>query len=460
MPNFRLAMSPGVLYDLSETILVSLTSPRTATAVTLRLVEMDSWQYLRDTMSERGSTGRENFAEFTGAVTDGHFVPATTPDAPDDATVPAIHVQFEGADTVYDIPLPNVGLEGEGGELEVGIHIEGTVGTAEREYVTPNPVFVRHPRVTGQENRAIITFITSDDEEDPYYREAMRYWEVRADSILTYTSLQRIFEYLNTHALPGGQPWGQINIVAHGMGQQWQMGLLYTDRAEWVTPSMIRDRVGHGSLTAPPEERIDSNTSIILRGCQLGRNQDMLDAVRELFGGRCKVLAPRYIQTYQRHDETMRELFYESFMFYVPGSSAPATGVCETRLRAAYSERSDVNFRTLVRNPAARHDSRPALRMQMVVENTGDLPANEAAYMAALDADWVRGEDSYFTDRTDWRWTHAEEFIETRNEQPIHDITFTGTRYRVEVRQVLEDSSDNVVVPDITNTDHFGRSPA
>jgi len=186
----------------------------------------------------------------------------------------------------------------------------------------------------------------------------------------------------------------------------------------------------------------------------------MLDAVRELFGGRCKVLAPRYIQTYQRHDETMRELFYESFMFYVPGSSAPATGVCETRLRAAYSERSDVNFRTLVRNPAARHDSRPALRMQMVVENTGDLPANEAAYMAALDADWVRGEDSYFTDRTDWRWTHAEEFIETRNEQPIHDITFTSTRYRVEVRQVLEDSSDNVVVPDITNTDHFGRSPA
>ena len=72
------------------------------------------------------------------------------------------------------------------------------------------------------------------------------------------------------------------------------------------------------SLSGPLSGKIvDKDTLLVIRGCEAGNDQRMLDQLAILFAGevgKITVLAPKFIQVY----EQAKEFFDENFEFFLP----------------------------------------------------------------------------------------------------------------------------------------------
>ncbi|MFQ6008382.1 MAG: hypothetical protein ACE5K8_05445 [Candidatus Zixiibacteriota bacterium] len=472
MPNFRVTLQPGIIRDPDQVLTVRFTSPRQAENVTLQLLEMDSWRYRRDTMSEQFDNRDDVIATFTGIIQRGQFqvqahrLPQGRDRAPRNA--PVVIVKFHGSNTEYRLPIPDSSQAEEGGELEIGLEARGEVHRRGRqveiEYKTPAPVFYRNYGQAGAQQRPLITFITG---RGGFFSAGSRYWQRRSDGLIRKPSVEEILDYLNSErnlARYGEGRWGEVNIVSHANTNQWIIRL-FAGRRERIGHIDVNVLNRHGRdhrLQAPGADMVDNNTRIVIRGCVIGHNQALLDRIRHLFGGRAYIYAPKYLQGYEFYqrgrERTQREYFTEFFFFYLPGNRSPNERTCIERLRRKYPSVGidEAEWRNLLRGRggARRHDRTEQLTYRLDCDDVP--PRDRDRLMRELRRQFPNDERTYNTTVDDWQWSIRRQVNRRRR---IYRVIFTGSRRRVEVRRPLRDNNGDMVVPNLYDRSHYGRSP-
>ncbi len=155
--------------------------------------------------------------------------------------------------------------------------------------------------------RLSITFILGDDRENdnPYYAEAANYYKhSRTGSteyvVTTCRSLLEVREHLTGNIPANGKPWGIINLVSHG--NQW-LGLsvrVAPDEKRATTERMLQF-IDNGTFNALPSAVIDTLSEIHILGCGVGNNEELMDAVAQVFRceyGQPKAIASRLFEYY------------------------------------------------------------------------------------------------------------------------------------------------------------------
>jgi hypothetical protein len=195
--------------------------------------------------------------------------------------------------------------------------------------------------------RAEVAFIAAtatdfplNPETKPFPARAAQYWRAKADNQnLTEPHLASILTLLIDFdpARRLNEPFGAVNIVSHGNRDTWWIRRTKQDHlwpAGFAAKEVVQ-RYGRllGSfvpnpkttlssspgLTAPPLSVVDGDTNVILRGCDLGNSQALLDDVRKQFGGQATVFAPRYEMVYRTVEGLPSEVLFEAWQFYRPG---------------------------------------------------------------------------------------------------------------------------------------------
>ena len=139
--------------------------------------------------------------------------------------------------------------------------------------------------------RESITFILGEDKgsENPYYTEALNYYRLsdkeRTEYIVdTARSLLSVRNYLEENSPRNGQPWGLVNLVVHG--NQW-IGLSapVVPGGMRTSVSSLQDAMAARTFLPLGQEVVDPRTEIVINGCGVGNNEELLETIRIAFGG-------------------------------------------------------------------------------------------------------------------------------------------------------------------------------
>jgi hypothetical protein len=138
--------------------------------------------------------------------------------------------------------------------------------------------------------RESITFILGEDGDDPnqYYTEAANYYRFSetgsTEHVITHCrSLLEVKDYLANYPPQNNQPWGTVNMVVHS--NEWSdLGVSVVPGGERVSVATITAAIDSGSFVALPNQLMDNQTELIIYGCGLGRNLQMLRAISIAFG--------------------------------------------------------------------------------------------------------------------------------------------------------------------------------
>lgn len=208
---------------------------------------------------------------------------------------------------------------------------------------------------------------------------------------------------------------------------------------------------------------VDNNTRVVIRGCVIGQNQALLDRIRQLFGRQAHIYAPKYLQTYQWYqrgrERAHREYFTEFFFFYTPGRRSPRERTCIDRLSQKYNRSGidDAEWRNLLRGRGERQRKDKTERFRYTLDYNEAPPRRRADQMAELRRQFPNDDRTYNTTVDDWQWSTRRQVNRRRR---IYRIIFTGSRRRVEVRRPLRDNNGDMVVPNLYDRTHYGRSPS
>jgi hypothetical protein len=137
---------------------------------------------------------------------------------------------------------------------------------------------------------------------NPFYRMALRYWRAHcpnATFVLDKRNMHDLLAYIRDNVQA---PIGRLIIVSHANEDgTLSFGLNSSDRGGRLDvrelDSALHPRVG---ATALPRlgNQIDAQTRIHIKGCDIGRTQQMVELVDESFGGLGVVTAPTHEQEY------------------------------------------------------------------------------------------------------------------------------------------------------------------
>ena len=140
--------------------------------------------------------------------------------------------------------------------------------------------------------RESITFIMGEDGEanNPYYTEAENYYRFNETDRTEYTvtscrSLLDVKEYLEMYIPENDRPWGRINIVVHS--NEWSdMGVAIFPDGERATESALKYVLENDGFPGLRDEVVDSQTEMVVHGCGLGKNAEILKLLSLAFGGK------------------------------------------------------------------------------------------------------------------------------------------------------------------------------
>lgn len=165
------------------------------------------------------------------------------------------------------------------------------------------------------DSRESITFIMGEDVEanNQYYTQAYNYYTTsehdRTEYIVTHCrSLLEVKEYLEQYPPFDGQPWGRVNMVVHS--NEWSdLGVSVIPEGPRASVVSIEEALSSGALIPTSDSILDQHSELMIYGCGLGRNVDLLQSLSLAFGGdgpendRLTVRSSRYF------------IFYESTTF-------------------------------------------------------------------------------------------------------------------------------------------------
>jgi hypothetical protein len=141
-----------------------------------------------------------------------------------------------------------------------------------------------------------------------FYSYATRYWRAHrpeATFVTSPRSLAALLDWIRTN-VPEDERMGELIIVSHANEDgTLSFGLNDRDRDGHLSFHELSEALAQGALPQVGP-RIDAQTQIKIKGCDIGRSPEMLDLVDRAFGGLGTVTAPTHEQAYGI-DSTLRD---------------------------------------------------------------------------------------------------------------------------------------------------------
>ena len=288
---------------------------------------------------------------------------------------------------------------------------------ATRDYLERLLEFVR-----GQEalaaaplgDRTAVTLIMGEDPPGAtnlFYTGATAHFTLHpAGQLVTNRrTLLEVRNYLDANHPANGLPWGEVNIVVHA-NEEGGMSIPVADVPPGDDPTFhqantftMEDAIADHTLQPLADGVVDSRTTMSIRGCALGRNQEMLHLLSQGFGGdeaqRPIVRAPKHLQAFEffpgswRTDDvsppTGSDLFFVEFWFVgFPRDHRPNNATLIQQFNAKYPG-AGINWADGLAHPGPPSDrltNETRERSYQLTLNVGyfPLPANNAALANTL----------------------------------------------------------------------------
>ena len=155
--------------------------------------------------------------------------------------------------------------------------------------------------------RPAVTFIMGVDPPDAppderFYESATNFCRVNSAGALVtdLRTLAEVRSYLDRHA-PADSPWGEINIVVHA-NEEGGMSIPVRAGGNDIFPELLEQAIAAGDILPLDDDQVDVRTQVRVRGCALGRSQEILELLSAALGDRDLqhpvVRAPQGLQVY------------------------------------------------------------------------------------------------------------------------------------------------------------------
>ncbi|MDN8615096.1 eCIS core domain-containing protein [Variovorax ginsengisoli] len=150
-----------------------------------------------------------------------------------------------------------------------------------------------------------------------FYTEAKKFFTAEYAGA-TLVEDVRDLDGINQRINSGGKPVANLIIVSHAHPDgTLQLSLDAKDATPGkVEYAELKKANAAGGITQPKPDLVGFWTNVLIRGCNLGRSEEMLGEVRTAFGGSARVIAPTHGQRYGGGTESLADPFYEE-----PGAS-------------------------------------------------------------------------------------------------------------------------------------------
>lgn len=163
----------------------------------------------------------------------------------------------------------------------------------------------RRPNQRAAVPRRDFVFIMGQDRRDsrnPFYRNAERFFRARIPRATFVTNIRNLTDLLDWIAANVHAPIGSLYIVSHANEDgTLSFGLDAADQDRRLDVRQLRATLnpaaGHPAL-ANVTAQVDAHTRIRIKGCDIGRTQEMVELLDEAFGGAGTVTAPTHEQGY------------------------------------------------------------------------------------------------------------------------------------------------------------------
>lgn len=346
--DLHASLTPNVV-NAGETLELEFDSSKdewkTADSVFVRIFEVD------DASPFEPTAGTDKLVvTYHGKLANNVFSLVPPPSGKPNPEVPTVSgtppvVKLKVAGAITDVPLPDKAQEQ--GVFELRLQVE-IVKPKPKKFTSKVKVMVRSfdHFVVNKTKRPVVTFITGG-RDDAYFSAATEFWKLNADVVVARKemSLQEILDMLEKEHEKFGD-WGQINIVAHGREQSIKIRL-FTAGDEGLHTDKIGEEIDRFANGTPPVSLaspggIDSDTQIVMRACNAGRDTALIKALHtDVLGGGGTLFVPKFVQVYQYQKSgngpvVANEWFEESLTFDTPATTAPTGAALQTGLEAAW----------------------------------------------------------------------------------------------------------------------------
>jgi hypothetical protein len=471
--------------SLSDSLTLTLDGDKPKEVVTIRLLELDK------SSGDATETSEDDvFADIEGKFNGDAFnVTKVTPKSADNS-LPKLKVSIHKASgaTIPVLPVPANAGEWENGILEIDLDllVDGKAVARKR-----NPALLRFSKYR-KDNRPVITILGgTDSAADPnkYFTGAEEYWKEHADvlkksaDLADLSSLEGILEWMADNEGQYG-PWGEVNIVSHGNDFTWDVRLRKSDPNtddSMVTGSMLERFFQAGNTFAKTPTKFDSDSLIVLRGCEIGTNDYLLQEIRKAFGGSVTIKAPKFVQTYGPNPDNPPssapnvEYFKKWFIaYYKEKRSSPPDDAELVKKYTAEHPNEQTNWAARLKEKENRSDWDRQFSFVVTFDKNAYADAQKdakdnkttlnQALIDSIDADSAHGgfvEKDTQSSWSDWFWEVAGD---TGKANGDHDVKFLGHRWRTTVFDTWRETPTGgtkpvIVIPDLTNTAHYGSAP-
>ncbi len=145
-----------------------------------------------------------------------------------------------------------------------------------------------------------------------FYTEAKKFFKTAYPGAIMVEDV-RDLEGINQTINSGNKPVANLYIVSHAHPDgTLQFSLNPSDKTPGqVQYSELKEANESQSLTQPKPDLVGFWTNVMIRGCNLGRNEEMLQETRKALGGKARVIAPTHEQVYGGGKESLGGAFYE-----------------------------------------------------------------------------------------------------------------------------------------------------
>jgi hypothetical protein len=225
---------------------------------------------------------------------------------------------------------------------------------------------------------------------DDFHRVATRFFRARHPNATFVTNIRNLTALLNHLNRTFSTPLGNVFIVSHANEDgTLTFGLNAADRDGHLSVVELRNALhpasGRASTLPGVGNLIDQHTRVRIKGCDLGRNQQVVELFDEAFGGAGVVTAPTHEQGYsfdtgeirQARDQAMSEHMrdFEAGLPLVP----PPPPRVDRRLRGEERRAAEREFREATR---ARSRAQAERRAAVAAERRQFTP--EAARLGEI----------------------------------------------------------------------------
>lgn len=202
-------------------------------------------------------------------------------------------------------------------------------------------------------------FIMGEDSprtSNPFYRLAERYYRAHlpgATFVINIRNLHDLLDHVATHIQ---DPIGNLYLVTHANEDGTvSFGLDSADADAHLTVRELREALhpasGSASRLPAVSGKIDDQTRIRIKGCDLGRTQEMVELLDEAFGGAGTVTAPTHEQGFNA-DPTLEAAARRTFRAGVEATHAMPPDV-DASLRGRERSAATAARRTALRERRA-----------------------------------------------------------------------------------------------------------